>query len=232
MAKKPTTKLLRKNAALARKRVDIPDPEDGQPIGDSAEKWDDPVTEQLLADGDEQPKYTKSPMRQLLADRGRPLKSNEHYPTPRKRNAVIHSYALGSTQEHIAALLGISVDTLRRHYREELDIGRMVLMDDVKMNMFNIARDPKHKNTVQAGMFLLSKLGGDLYREKKAVEVSGPDGQPLQIDQRTQTIDPTLLSPEQRDALREIVSSAMKLAQQPAPAQIEGEYRDVTDERA
>jgi len=51
----------------------------------------------------------------------------------------------------------------------------------------------------------------------------------LEIDQKTRTIDPSLLSPEQRDALREIVSSAMKLAQQPGPAQIEGEYREVKE---
>ena len=84
---------------------------------------------------------------------------------------------------------------------------------------------------MQAGTYLLSKPGGDVYREKKSVELSGPDGQPLQIDQKTQTIDPTLLSAEQRDALREIMTSAMKPAQQAGPIQLEGEYRDVTNDK-
>jgi hypothetical protein len=76
-------------------------------------------------------------------------------------------------------------------------------------------------------MFLLSKLGGEVYKEKKAMELSGPDGKPLQIDQQTRTVDPTLLSHDQRDALREILTSALKLAQQPGPVQVEGEYKEV-----
>ena len=129
----------------------------------------------------------------------------------------------------MAKIIGVSVSTLRSHYADELDVSRDVMMNDIQTNLYNIARDAKHKGTVQAGIFLLSRLGGEMYREKKALELSGPDGQPLQIDHKTRTIDPTLLTPEQRDALREIVSSAMKLAQQPAPLQIEGEYKDVSD---
>ena len=125
--------------------------------------------------------------------------------------------------------MGIHMDTLRSHYEEELQSARHVMMSDIQTNLYNIARDPKHKNSVQAGMFLLSKLGGEVYREKKSVELSGPDGQPLQIDQQSRTIDPSLLNPEQRDALRDILNSAMRLAQQPGPAQIEGEYRQVED---
>lgn len=229
MAKKPTTIMLKKNALAAKKRADVPAPVDGIPIGDGDEKWEAPAVA-ALPTGDSGEEYTRSILRDLLPDRGRAIRSNEHYPTVRKRQAVINGYGLGMTQEELANLMGITPETLRRHYRDELDVGRHLLMADIKENMYNIARNPKHKNAVQAGMFLLGKLGGDVFKEKKSVELSGPDGKPLQIDQRTQTIDPTLLSPEQRDALREIVSSAMKLAQQPAPVQLEGEYKDVTDE--
>jgi len=142
---------------------------------------------------------------------------------------VMYGQGLGLSQQAIANIMGISIDTLRAHYEEELSASRDVMVNDIQTNLYNIARDPKHKGTVQAGIYLLSKLGGDMYREKKTVELSGPDGRPLEIDQKTKTIDPSLLSPEQRDALREIVSSAMKLAQQPGPAQIEGDYREVKE---
>ncbi len=141
----------------------------------------------------------------------------------------MYAAGLGLSQEAIGKVMGISLDTLRSHYEEELQSARHVMMNDIQTNLYNIARDPKHKSSVQAGIFLLSKLGGDVYREKKSVELSGPDGQPLQIDQQSRTIDPSLLNPEQRDALRDILNSAMRLAQQPGPAQIEGEFRQVED---
>lgn len=231
--KRPTTKLLRKNAALNKRKAVVPAPADGIPIGDGPEKLD--TGRQVItlptkdAKADDGPEYTVSPLRDLLPDRGRTIRKNEHYPTAKTRQGVMYGHGLGLSQQAIANIMGISIDTLRAHYEEELSASRDVMVNDIQTNLYNIARDPKHKGTVQAGIYLLSKLGGDMYREKKTVELSGPDGRPLEIDQKTRTIDPSLLSPEQRDALREIVSSAMKLAQQPGPAQIEGEYREVKE---
>lgn len=233
--KRPTTKMIRKNAAKAKRLVHDPAPEGAEPINDTAEKLEtgrDII--QLPTKGakdDEGPEFTVSPLRLLLADRGRAVAKNQHVPTAKTRQGVMYGQGLGLSQLAIAKILGISLDTLRSHYEMELSISREVMVSDIQANLYNIARDPNHKGTVQAGIYLLSKLGGEVYREKKSVELSGPDGQPLQIDQKTQTIDPTLLSSEQRDALREIMTSAMKLAQQAGPVQLEGEYRDVTNDK-
>ena len=233
--KRPNTKMLRRNAKLAKGRAHVPAPEDGVPIGDTPEKLDagrDVIqlpTRDAKEDGG--PEFTISPLRALLADRGRTIAKNQHVPNAKTRRGVMYGSGLGLSQEAIANIMGVSIDTLRAHYEEELASAIHVMASDIQTNLYNIARDPKHKGTVQAGIFLLSKIGGDMYREKRSIELSGPDGRPLEIDQRTQTIDPTLLSPEQRDALREIVSSAMKLAQQPGPVQLEGEYRDVTNDK-
>ena len=132
--------------------------------------------------------------------------------------------------ENIAKVMGISVNALRNHYREELDIGLSVVMDDVKTNLYNIARDPTHKGTVQAGMYLLSRLGGDLYRDVKRVEMTGADGKPLEISQKTQTIDPRLLDADQREALRDILNSALRLAAPTAQQAIDGEFKEVDDD--
>lgn len=229
--KRPTTKLLRKNAQLNKRKAVVPAPADGVPIGDSPEKLE--TNRQVIAlpkkeaKKDDGPEFTVSPLRALLADRGRTIRKNEHYPTAKTRQGVMYGAGLGLSQEAIANIMGISIDTLRAHYEEELMAAIHVMTNDISANLYNIARDPTHKGTVQAGIYLLSKLGGDMYREKKTVELSGPDGRPLEIDQKTRTIDPSLLSAEQRDALRDIVSSAMKLAQQPGPVQIDGEYREI-----
>ena len=230
MAKRPTTVMIKKNAKLARRKAHSPLPEGADPINDGPEKYETgrevltlPVSGEV-ADG---PEYTVSPFRAMLADRGRTISSGMHVPTAKSRQGVMYAAGLGLSQESIAKVIGISIDTLRRHYEEELGSAQAVMMSDIQTNLYNIARDPKHKGTVQAGMFLLSKLGGEVYKEKKAMELSGPDGKPLQIDQQTRTVDPTLLSHDQRDALREILTSALKLAQQPGPVQVEGEYREV-----
>lgn len=230
MAKRPTTVMVRKNALKAKRRANSPLPEGADPINDGPEKLaTGREVIQLPTGGEDGPEYTVSPFRAMLADRGKTIRTGSHVPTAKSRQGVMYAAGLGLSQEAIAKVMGIHMDTLRSHYEEELQSARHVMMSDIQTNLYNIARDPKHKNSVQAGMFLLSKLGGEVYREKKSVELSGPDGQPLQIDQQSRTIDPSLLNPEQRDALRDILNSAMRLAQQPGPAQIEGEYRQVED---
>ena len=180
-------------------------------------------------------RYTVSPIRALLPDKGaRKKASHEHIPTQKSRKGVLHAVGLGMNHENVAKVMGISVNALRNHYREELDIGLSVVMDDVKTNLYNIARDPNHKGTVQAGMYLLSRMGGDSFRDVKRVEMTGADGKPLEISQKTQTIDPRLLDADQREALRDILNSALRLAAPSVQAvqdgAIEGDYEEVPDE--
>ena len=176
-------------------------------------------------------RYAVSPIRALLPDKGARKKSpHEHIPTEKSRKGVLHAVGLGMNHENIAKVMGISVTALTNHYREELDIGLSVVMDDVKTNLYNIARDPAHKGTVQAGIYLLSRLGGDAFKDIKRIEMTGADGKALEISQKTQTVDPRLLDADQREALRDILNSALRLAAPNAQAQtdiIDGEYEEV-----
>jgi hypothetical protein len=176
-------------------------------------------------------RYAVSPIRALLPDGGARKKSpREHIPTEKSRKGVLHAVGLGMNHENIAKVMGISVTALTNHYREELDIGLSVVMDDVKTNLYNIARDPLHKGTVQAGIYLLSRLGGDAFKDIKRIEMTGADGKALEISQKTQTVDPRLLDADQREALRDILNSALRLAAPNAQAQsdiIDGEYEEV-----
>jgi len=179
-------------------------------------------------------RFTVSPIRALLPDKGARRKSpHEHIPTEKSRKGVLHAVGLGMNQENIAKVMGISENALKNHYREELSIGLNVLMDDVKTNLYNIARDPAHKGTVQAGIYLLSRLGGDAFKDVKRIEMTGADGKALEISQKTQTVDPRLLDADQREALRDILNSALRLAAPSAQAQeeaIDGEYEEVEDD--
>jgi hypothetical protein len=178
-------------------------------------------------------RYAVSPIRALLPDKGARKKSpREHIPTEKSRKGVLHAVGLGMNQENIAKVMGISVTALTNHYREELDIGLSVVMDDVKTNLYNIARDPAHKGTVQAGIYLLSRLGGDAFKDIKRIEMTGADGKALEVSHQTQTVDPRLLDADQREALRDILNSALRLAAPNVQAQsdiIDGEYKEVDD---
>jgi len=179
-------------------------------------------------------RYTLSPIRALLPDKGARKKSpHEHIPTEKSRRGVMHAVGLGMNRENIAKVMGISVNALKNHYKDELDIGLTVMMDDVKTNLYNIARDPAHKGTVQAGIYLLSRLGGESFKDVKRLEMTGADGKPLEISHQTQTVDPRLLDADQREALRDILNSALRLAAPSAQAQeppIDGEYEEVQDD--
>jgi hypothetical protein len=227
MARIPKSAAIRKNVnakRLAKQSTVAP----AEPINDGGEKFaDTPGDTRVLQTGGNAREYASSLFRDLLAHRP---KKGEHVPTERYRQAVLHAAGLGMYQANIAALMGITVPTLTAHYSEELSIARDLMMHDVQTNIYNAARDITHKDSIKAGMFLLSKLGNDEYKDKKTIEITGKDGRPLQIDHQSRTIDPAMLSHEQRDALRDILNSAMKLAQQPAPVQIEGEYREVGNE--
>tara|TARA_R110000868_G_scaffold102492_4_gene282181 strand:+ start:1618 stop:2301 length:684 start_codon:yes stop_codon:yes gene_type:complete len=225
MARMPKSATIRKNAnvkRLAKQSSVAP----AEPINDGGGKFADSGGNTLVVQsGEKQREYSVSMFRDLLAHRPR---TGEHVPTEKYRQAVLHAAGLGMYQANIAALMGINVDTMRAHYSEELSIARDLMMHDVQTNIYNAARDINHKDSIKAGMFLLSKLGNDEYKDKKTIEITGKDGKPLQIDTSSRTIDPMMLSHEQRDALRDILNSAMKLAQQPAPVQLEGEYREVS----
>jgi hypothetical protein len=226
MAKKPGSPIKRVAPKPKYVKIDV-DPENDNRYLTTTETVTMPMADAAAVDAE----FTVSPFRALLADRPRKPQSHEHVPTEKTRRGVIYAHGLGISQEAIARIMGINVKTLIHHYEDNLFAARHMMMNDIQTNLYNIARDPNHKGTVQAGIYLLSNLGGEAYRPSKKVELSGPDGRPLQIDQRTQTVDPRMLTVEQRDALREIMTSALKLTQSSdAPSEsepIDGEYKEV-----
>jgi hypothetical protein len=183
---------------------------------------------------DDVPELEYNPV--LALRKARKPRANAHVPTSTQREAVEECIGLGLTHVQVAKVMGISIGTLQRHYKDELELGKITKIAALSRTMFSIGTDKTHKGVVAAGMYLLKTQGGEQYRETTRTELTGKDGKPLQIDNRSNTVDPKLLSHEQRDALRDILTSAMKLA---APVQsqpqeddepIDGEYSEVDTE--
>lgn len=135
---------------------------------------------------------------------GRPLGSG-HVPTDETRRQVSLCMSMGLTQQQIGLILGITDDTIRKHYRKELEVGKQSMSMNVANNLYNIATDPDHKNAATAAIFWMKAQGG--WHETVRTELTGADGGALKVE--SSPIDSKALSYEQRQALREILEVAV-----------------------
>tara|TARA_R100000657_G_C4656002_1_gene100021 strand:+ start:214 stop:660 length:447 start_codon:yes stop_codon:yes gene_type:complete len=88
----------------------------------------------------------------------------------------------GVPQSRIARVLKISEPTLRKHYREELDISKAKANAIVSQALFKSAKD----GNVTAQIFWLKTQAG--WREKNHLEITGKDGEKL-FDDKKQLIE-------------------------------------------
>ena len=128
-----------------------------------------------------------------------------HVPTEDTRRQVSLCMTFGMTRAQIGMLLGVTDETIHKHYRKEVDVGKHGMTMNVANNLYNIATDPEHKNAATAAIFWMKAQGG--WREVVRTEVTGADGGALQIE--TSPIDSRALSHDQRQALREILEVAI-----------------------
>ena len=91
-------------------------------------------------------------------------------PTADQRRQVRTMTGLGIRQVEIALIVGCDAKTLRLHFRRELDIGATEANCRVAQALFSQATT----GNVAAAIFWLKARAG--WREKQAVEVSGPGG--------------------------------------------------------
>jgi hypothetical protein len=159
----------------------------------------------------------------VKVSRGRP----PHKPTKVTRAQVLELGGMGWTFEQIANHLKINRDTLSKHYREELDMATEKTNLLVKQNLYNIAIDPTHKQSVTAAIFWLKTRAR--WRETDRLEVTGPNGGPIEQNvKHSSPVDVRNLTPEQRDNLRDILKTAVSFPRND-PNVIEGEISEPDD---
>lgn len=94
-----------------------------------------------------------------------------HEPTAKTRNTVEVMAAAGIPQDDIARVLGICRDTLRRHYRDELDTGGSKMIAQVAGKLFDTAINGTGKEAVTARIFILKARAG--WKDRQTVEHEG-----------------------------------------------------------
>lgn len=128
-----------------------------------------------------------------------------HIPNESSRNAVLHYCGLGMTQPQICQLMGFSRSTLVKNYRHELDVGEAKMTINVANNLYSMATDRDHRSSAASAMFWMKARAG--WRETNRTEVTGANGGAIKTEGSAHTIDASQLSPEQRDALRQMILS-------------------------
>jgi len=132
-------------------------------------------------------------------------KGHKHIPTDQQRKMVQSMVGFGITLEQIGKIIGCERDTLMRHYRDELDTGVSRANSLVAQNLFSIATS-KGQGSVAAAIFWMKTRAR--WRETDRLELTGPDGSPIQTEER-KMLDITALSWEQRDQLKQILLTVM-----------------------
>lgn len=93
-----------------------------------------------------------------------------HKPTDANRKQVETLAAFGIPEWDIAKVVGVDPKTLRKHYRDELDLGHIKANAKVAQNLFNKACG-EGRESVTAAIFWLRTRAG--WREQPAGEEPG-----------------------------------------------------------
>ena len=96
----------------------------------------------------------------------------QHQPTETTRAKVRELSGRGLAQADIGRLVGLSVPTLHRHYRDELDSGMAEANSTVAGHLYRMA-----ETVPAAAIFWLKCRAG--WKEKAAIELTGEDGAPV-----------------------------------------------------
>jgi hypothetical protein len=98
--------------------------------------------------------------------------------TDASRRLVRQMTANGATQSFVAFTIKCSVDTLQRHYRDELDFGVEAVSVAISNMVYKLAISGD-----RACMFFWLKCRAG-WRETAALELSGPGGGAISIDEK------------------------------------------------
>lgn len=119
-------------------------------------------------------------------------------PDEKSRKQIAVMAGIGLTHDQIAKIMGVSDETLRKYYRDELDTGEARMNAAVAQNLYSIATS-KGQGAVAAAIFWMKTRAN--WREVNRTEVSGPEGSAIKTES-VMSIDTTKMDATQREALK------------------------------
>ena len=97
--------------------------------------------------------------------------------TDEERARVRRLVGFGTPQDTICRMLGMTKRVFCREFRAECATGGAAVVERVATNLYKKAM----QGDTACMIFLLKCRGGGAWRERAAVEVSGPDGGPVDL---------------------------------------------------
>jgi len=108
--------------------------------------------------------------------------------TDEERARVRRLVGFGIPQNAICRMLGVTKRVFLREFREECAEGTHAVVERVANKLYSQAL----RGNVACMIFLLKCRGGAAWKERLSMEHSGPDGEPIQVQQRAVLILPPL----------------------------------------
>jgi hypothetical protein len=109
-----------------------------------------------------------------------PLKDNRRHPDPAVAQTVANMVFAGMTQDTICRVLKMGLDTLHNHYKHELETGQAGMVNQISTSLAQRALS----GSDTAAIFLLKTRGNGKFSERNALELTGKDGGPIEIEHR------------------------------------------------
>lgn len=146
----------------------------------------------------------------LLEEEREPRKRGRasYEPSDKDRKQVTIMSGVGLTHDQIAKIVGVSDETLRKYYKDELDTGASKMNAQVAQNLFSIATS-KGPGSVPAAIFWMKTRAR--WQEVSRTEITGKDGGPVQTE--TRTIEATDLDDESLDIIEQALAASLEASE-------------------
>lgn len=108
----------------------------------------------------------------------RPIKDTRQHPDPAVAQTVANMTFAGMSQETIARVLKMGLDTLHKYYKHEVEHGQTAMVSNIAGSLAQRALS----GSDTAAIFLLKTRGKGQFSERQQLELTGKDGGPIQIE--------------------------------------------------
>ncbi len=113
-----------------------------------------------------------------------PINDNKRHPDPTLAQSVATMSFAGFTMDKVCSALRMSEATVRKYYDHEFKSGHSNMVSEIAGSLAQRAMS----GSDTAAIFLLKTRGGGKFTERNAVELTGANGGPIEVQQRTEIL--------------------------------------------
>ena len=113
-----------------------------------------------------------------------PINDNKRHPDATLAQSIATMSFSGFTMDMVCSALRLSEATVRKYYDHEFKTGHSNMVSEIAGSLAQRAK----AGSDTAAIFLLKTRGGGKFTERTNVELTGKDGGPIEIAQRTEVV--------------------------------------------